>query len=71
MNIRYRSDGKRISDLKEELEGLDVEGAARAKKSFEARWSQVVHEAEEKQEAVSSKAYQPIYQLELMRVWRL
>lgn len=52
-NLRYREAERKIADLEKEIEGIDVEGASKAKRDFEAKYGQVDRERTAKHGKVS------------------
>jgi DNA repair protein RAD50 len=52
-NLRYREAERKIVDLQKEIEGIDVDGAAKAKRDFEAKYGQVDRERTVKHGKVS------------------
>ena len=52
-NIRYRKEQKDIQKVQAELDGIDVEQAAKSRKDFNKRYSQKMQEEQEVQNNVS------------------
>lgn len=53
-NLRYRKGEKEIAKVQEEIDGIDIESAARSRKDFNTRYSKNLQEETNKQNAVSS-----------------
>lgn len=52
-NIRYREAERKITELEKEIDGIDVEGASKAKRDFETKYGQVDRERTAKHGKVS------------------
>jgi DNA repair protein RAD50 len=52
-NLRYREAERKIFDLRKEIEEIDVDGAAKAKRDFETKYGQVDRERTAKHGKVS------------------
>ena len=55
-NVRYRNEQKEIEKVQEELKGIDIEQAARSRREFNKRYSQMMDEETRVQNAVSGQS---------------
>ncbi|OCF56822.1 DNA repair protein RAD50 [Kwoniella mangroviensis CBS 10435] len=46
-NLKYRDDGKRVAEVQKELDGLDLESAAKSRKEFSEKYRDMMDEEEE------------------------